>query len=361
MAKCLIESSLLLISALTIAEPLGAIRKKEMFKKYTSIENTYRDEFIDRIKGHEFWNDEFIVQEKVHGANLSYWSTNGDDYFSAKRTDQITNEEKFFNHDLILKELKPKLKNIWSDLKNEIENLKQLTIFGEIIGGDYPHKEVEIDRKAIMVQKGIFYSPKNHFYAFDILINSETYLDVDVVNSHFEKQKILHAKTIFRGDLKECLDYPNDFNSTLPKELNLPDLTPNVVEGVVIKPSKTRHFNNGVRVILKNKNEKWSENKKYHKSIKLEDELSDKVIKLQEAILTYVTENRLNNVVSKIGEISQKDFGRVLGMFNKDVVEDFLKDYNQITNELEKKELKLITKSFAKTAAELVKNKIKST
>ena len=332
-----------------------------MFKKYTSIENTYRDEFLDRIKGHGFWDDEFIVQEKVHGANLSYWTTNGEDFFSAKRTDQIAKDEKFYNHDSILKGIKPKLKSIWLDLKKEIKDLEQLTIFGEIIGGDYPHKEVDSNKKAIMVQKGIFYSPKNHFYAFDILINSELYLDVDTSNELFEKQNLLHAKTIFRGNIDECLDYPNDFNSTIPAEFNLPELVPNVVEGVVIRPIKTRHFNNGVRVILKNKNEKWSENKKYHKSIKLEDEPSEKVIKLQEAILTYVTENRLNNVVSKIGEVSQKDFGKVLGMFNKDVVEDFLKDYGKITDELDKKELKLITKSFAKNATELVNNKIKST
>lgn len=43
-----------------------------MFKKYNSIENTYRQEFLDKIKGHGFWEDEFVVQEKVHGANLSY-------------------------------------------------------------------------------------------------------------------------------------------------------------------------------------------------------------------------------------------------------------------------------------------------
>ncbi len=332
-----------------------------MFKKYTSIENTYRDEFLDRIKGHGFWGDEFVVQEKVHGANLSYWTINGEDFFSAKRTDLIAKHEKFYNHDLILTEIKPKLKNIWLELKKEFKDLKQFTIFGEIFGGDYPHKEVESDKKSTIVQKGIFYSPKNHFYAFDILINSEIYLDVDTSNEYFEKQNLLHAKTIFRGNINECLDYPNDFNSTLPTEFNLPELVPNVVEGVVIRPIKTRHFNNRVRVILKNKNEKWSENKKYHKSIKLEDKPSEKVIKLQEAILTYVTENRLNNVLSKIGEVSQKNFGRVLGMFNKDVVEDFLKDYSQITDELEKKELKLITKSFAKTATELINNRIKST
>ena len=332
-----------------------------MFKKYTSIENTYRDEFLERIKGHGFWEDEFIVQEKVHGANLSYWTTDGEGFFSAKRTGPILADEKFYNHDSILKELKPKFKNIWLELKNTLGDLKQLSIFGEIIGGDYPHEDVEADKNAIMVQKGIFYSPENIFYAFDMLINSEQYLDVEFANELFEKHNLFHAKTIFRGSIKECIAYPNDFHTIIPRDLGLPTLTPNIAEGTIIRPVKTRHFNNGVRVILKNKNEKWSENKKYHKAIRKEDELSDKVIKLQEAILTYVTENRLNNVVSKMGELTEKDIGRVLGMFNKDIIEDFLKDYHQITDGLEKKELKLIKKSFARTASELVRNKIKST
>jgi len=330
-----------------------------MFKKYTSIENAYREEFLERIKNHGFWDDAFIVQEKAHGANLSYSTTNGEDFVAAKRTDLIAKDEQFYRYDALLEELKPQLKNIWVDLKQDFPNLKQFTIFGEIIGGNYPHPKVESEKNAVMVQKGIYYSPKNHFYAFDILINSETYLDVNACNAHFEKQNLLHAKTIFSGNIKECLEYPNAFNSTLPAEFNLPELKPNIAEGVVIRPAKTRYFNNGVRVILKNKNEKWSENRKHHTAIKLEDEPSEKVIQLQEAILTYVTENRLNNVVSKLGEVSPKDFGKVLGMFNKDVVEDFLKDYHQLTDTLEKKELKLITKSFAKTAIDLVHKRIK--
>jgi len=132
-----------------------------------------------------------------------------------------------------------------------------------------------------------------------------------------------------------------------------------IVEGVVIRPIINRHFNGGSRVILKNKNEKWSENRKYHKLISLEEEVSETVLKLQEAILLYVTENRLNNVISKIGEVTEKDFGRVLGMFNKDIIDDFFKDYGDIINELEKKELKLIRKSFNKVAVEMVNRKVR--
>lgn len=332
-----------------------------MFKKYNSIENTYREEFLERIKGHGFWNEEFIVQEKAHGGNLSYWTTDGQNFKSAKRTGEIAVDELFYNHDQILAEIKPKLAKIWEELNTERKELKQLTVFGELIGGEYPHPEVPIDKHAIRVQKGIFYSPRNQFYAFDILINTEEFLAVERANHLFEKNGLLYAKTIFSGNITECLNYPNDFNTLIPLELGLPELTPNVIEGVVIRPSQPRYFNNGVRVILKNKNEKWAENKKYHKQIGKGEEPSEKIVLLQEAILTYVTENRLRNVISKVGEISPKDFGRILGMFSKDVVTDFLKDYREITEGLEKKEIKLITKSFSKSAAELVKEKIKST
>jgi len=158
-----------------------------MFKKYTSIENTYRNEFLNQIKDHGFWNDDFVVQEKVHGANLSYWTTNGEDFFSAKRTAQLSEGDKFYNFELLLEELKPKFQNIWLDLKKYVADLKQVTIFGEVIGGDYPHPKIAKDTSAIKVQKGIYYSPKNHFYAFDILINNERYLDVNKANYHFEK------------------------------------------------------------------------------------------------------------------------------------------------------------------------------
>ena len=332
-----------------------------MFKKYNSIENTYRDEFLERVKTHGFWENEFVVQEKIHGSNLSYWTTDGKTFYSGKRTGEIEKNEKFYNYEIVLGDIKPKLELLWKSIKKDFTELKQLTVFGELFGGDYPHPDIEVDKKSIMVQKGIFYSPKNHFYAFDILLDTENYLDVNIANKYFEEVKLLHAKTIFKGSIVECMKQENDFNTTIPKELELPILEPNIVEGVVIKPTKTSYFNNGVRVILKNKNEKWSENKKYHKSISKTDKPTEKVIKLQEAIITYVTENRLNNVISKIGEITQKDFGRVLGMFNKDVVEDFTKDYHKLLEELDKKEIKLINKSISSLAMVLVKERIKST
>ena len=40
---------------------------------------------------------------------------------------------------------------------------------------------------------------------------------MDKANAYFEKEGIFHAKTLFRGNLEECLKYPNEFQTTIPK------------------------------------------------------------------------------------------------------------------------------------------------
>jgi len=330
-----------------------------MFKKYNSIENTYRTEFLSRIKGHGFWEDEFVVQEKTHGANLSYWTDNGVDFYAGKRTGRIEEGEFFYNYEVILEELKPKFVRIWEGFKAKYPALKQMTIFGEIIGGNYPHPEIEKDKKGVKVQKGVFYSPQNLFYAFDILLNSEKYVDVEEANAYFEKENLLYAKTLFKGVFSECLEYPNSFSSTIPALLGLPEMEDNICEGVVIRPVMTSHFNNGSRVILKNKNEKWAERKQLRKSTHKKSPLPEKIAKLRELILTYVTENRLNNVLSKVGQVTIKDFGKIMGMFSKDIVEDFSKDYEELVNDLEKQEWKNIKKSISHEVSGMVRNTLK--
>ena len=63
----------------------------------------------------------------------------------------------------------------------------------------------------------------------------------------------------------------------------------------------------------------------------------------------YVNENRLANVISHIGEVSfPKDTGKVLGMFCKDVLEDFLKEYGGKYSGLDKCEQKSLNKEVNK-------------
>ena len=39
------------------------------FKKYNSIENTFNKDFMDKINSERLDSLQYVVQEKVHGAN----------------------------------------------------------------------------------------------------------------------------------------------------------------------------------------------------------------------------------------------------------------------------------------------------
>ena len=112
-------------------------------------------------------------------------------------------------------------------------------------------------------------------------------------------------------------------------------------------------------MLIKSKNERFAERKSAKRRTKLfvepvpySDELKALIVEGE----TYVTENRLANVVSHIGEVHfPKDFGKVMGLFSKDVLEDFLKEHGNLYTALEKSEQKLLNKELNKFCTALVK------
>lgn len=329
------------------------------FNKFNSIENTYQKEFIASLYERGFADNDYVVQEKAHGANLSF-ITDGVNILCAKRNGLIEKDENFYNFHTVLSNYKSKCLELFKQLATDYD-LKKLTIFGELIGGGYPHKEVAVNKNAKLVQRGIYYSPNNDFYAFDILINGNEYLDVELANTLFKKHGFLHAKTLFKGNLSECLKHSNKFKSIIPKQLGLPELEENICEGIIIRPTTPLFFNSGSRILIKNKNEAWSENNNHidkdllKKLIPDEDDLSIEAEKLCQEAYKYITENRLLNVISKIGEIDpKKHYGKVLGMFNKDILGDFFKEHKTAYEALEKHECKAINKFVNQNASLLV-------
>ena len=293
------------------------------FKKYGSIENAQNQDIIRKIKEQGFYNEEYVVQEKVHGANVCF-ITNGKNIISAKRTAIISADEKFYNLQELQKKYETKIIQLFNIISKKVENISQLAVYGELFGGLYAHPAVLKVKSATRLQKGIYYSPDNDFYAFDIRINNEQYLDTDTINGFFEEAEFFYAKTLFRGTLDDCLAYPNEFQSQIAVWLGLPQIENNTCEGVVIRPVKPLFFKNRARVMLKNKNEKWAEKSNYsaRKAKKQKTEkplpLSNLAQILLKEISTYINENRLNSVLSKIGQVSQKDRGKLQGMLGKD-------------------------------------------
>lgn len=329
------------------------------FKKYNSIENSYQDDFISSIIEQGFGDLTYVVQEKVHGANLSF-ITDGQNILSAKRTELILDSEEFYNSKFVLANYKDKILNLHKAISTDIDS-KTVTIFGEIFGGGYPHPDIPKDDIAKLVQRGIYYCPQNDFYAFDILIDNDKYLDVETANAYFEMFGFVYAKTLHKGTLKDCLAYSNTFKTTIPTEYNLPELDGNICEGVVVRPTEATFFRNGSRVIIKNKNEKWAENNNYidkailSKLLHEGEELSEEASFLCEEVYKLITQNRLDNLISKIGEVDpKKDYGKVLGLYNKDTLTDFLKNFQDKYDALEKHESKSVNKFLNKHAGQLI-------
>ena len=324
-------------------------------KKYNSIENTYQKKVIEQIFLHEFHEDTFMVQEKVHGANLSF-VTNGKEVLVAKRSGLIEANERFYNYEFVKNKYERAIIQLFDFMKKAHSNLEVITVFGEIFGGQYNHTEVEKNNGMTKVQKGIDYTPENDFYAFDILLNMETYLSVNTCERLFEKFGFFYAKTLFEGTLHEALKYPNKFRTKIPEWMGLPEIEDNNCEGVVIRPEQPRFFGNGCRVILKNKNEKWKEKVKKEKQAKVNSKLSETAENIWLEMETYITENRLHNVLSKEGEFTPKMMGKTIGLLAKDAYTDFLKEHEENWNLLEKEEQKRLTKMLNNKAVRLIKH-----
>lgn len=335
------------------------------FKKYSSIENTYRSKEIDRITEQGNSGGVWRLSEKVHGSNFSFWF-DGTVMKCAKRTGFLGEGSSFYNWQDVRMVEKPKVIKLWKyleenfkDLNNQ-ESLLELVVYGEIFGGTYPHPDVPRDYNAMIVQKGIYYSPSNLFYCFDIKINGKLVSET-TKGELCDMFDIFWDEPLFTGTFAECLNYQNTYITTIPKRLGLPTIENNFCEGNVIKPIEVKRNWAGGRVILKNKNEKFAEvtgKKSGKKSIKVPKEeiiLSDAATKMLEILLRYVNENRLRSVLSKMEAITDKDFGKVIGNCQKDTIEDFLKDHREEFLSLDIKEQKYLPKLTGREWSNLVR------
>jgi Rnl2 family RNA ligase len=331
------------------------------FKKYNSIENVFDKEFVDRIKLEGYGDAQFVVQEKVHGANFCF-ITDGATITAGKRTGFVEAGESFYGHEELLVRYEERIIKLFTLVKEKYPDSLTVTIFGEMFGGKYPHPGIKNDSRISCIQKGVYYCPNHEFYAFDLYVSTDDsarFLVVDDANALFEDAGFLYAKTLFRGTIDECLQYSNEFPSYISGWLGLPPVDDNICEGIVIRPAEPIYFHNGVRVLLKSKNSRFAEKKSVRKRIKaplIAPSYSEKLTEMLYVSEEYITENRLNNVVSKIGTVSMpKDTGKLIGLFSKDILDDFLKEHSTSYHALEKEEQKILNKHVNSQATALIK------
>ncbi len=336
------------------------------FKKYSSIENAITRDFMERVRAEMPTDLEWIVQEKVHGSNTSFLC-DGVEVKFAKRTSILADDEKFYDFQPLLEAYKPRVLSLFNRVKELYPEVDSICVFGEMFGGRYAHERVPAEKGITLIQKGVYYTPGHEFYGFDIFVfegGQGRFLPVGEVNEIFEAEGFFYAKTLFRGSLEACLKYPNAFQSKISQWLGLPDIANNICEGVVIRPVEPQYLKNGSRVLIKNKNARFAEKKGVKKRNKVFSEpipYSDSLKALLPEVEAYVTQNRLNNVVSHIGEVTfPKDFGKVMGLYAKDILTDFLKEHGGEYSALDKCEQKSLNRELNKMAANFVKATVNS-
>jgi Rnl2 family RNA ligase len=293
-------------------------------KHYSRIDGVWQKKTMDYYleKGYGAKDIEWCITEKIHGSNFAYYIT-ANEIKPAKRNGFLAEGENFFQYTRMSKVVPHRIVNIWNFLERQGEGPEFMIVYGEIFGGNYPHPDVPNENTVRQIQKGVWYHPDINFYVFDIWLNDK-FLDMDLVHDLCQLFDLFHAEILFRGTLGECLEYPNDFQTTIPGKLGLPEIENNICEGWVLKPVIPIIGSPGERIILKSKNDKFKEVEKSPKKIAQESyKLSEYAFETLQLIIPYINENRLNNVLSKHGEVSKADFQIVLGAFKKDIFEDF--------------------------------------
>lgn len=325
------------------------------FKKFPSLENTYRQKEIDAIAASGFSNEPYIVTEKVHGANFSFWMT--EEHLTvegigicstvtikcAKRSGWIKDGEKFFNYQPVLEKYRDGLERLFYHLSGT-HGYKSIVVFGELFGGN--------------IQSGMCYSKEQDFIAFDLVCDGVA----RTKTVSFEMLNAFEIPTTPVLGIYDTLNYALSVDESFTSKLIREDFDGSdeqkEAEGIVIEPITPRWFQNGSRVYLKKKTKRFLEKSGKpnikHKSVTV---LQESVkIKIDEA-LQYLNENRFNAVVSKIGQVSIKDIGKVMGLLSQDIIVDMQKDLDiAVDNWFETKgEKSLFMQNLQKNVQDFIK------
>ena len=277
-----------------------------MFQKYRSIDN------LNSLKT---FPGEFVVVEKVHGANFSFYcnSTNPDEVQVFNRTaqlDTLQKQKKFFNCVSVVEKIKPYLPTLYTYLG------KPFTLYGELFGGLY-NKTTE--KGSFCVQRGVDYCPFNDFFAFDLKVG-DYLVDFDTFTKAMEACKFpLYAKPLFRGSFEDASKWSNEHKedlSTIPSFYNLQPLSAR--EGHVLKQVSEKEVGKGF-IMFKDKGQKFTDKN----NTKGQNDKNEDVYK---EIQSYLTEARISSARSKSVDANEMKFGDLVREIYNDMVSDVLKD-----------------------------------
>jgi len=276
------------------------------FVRWPSIENSYREQFIDRALEQypELADEIYVVTEKLHGANVQLAFSLDGKLYVGSRNRFLDREDKFYGvWDVIDAQCGGVIDLFAQQVKKHGHSFR---LFGELYGGG--------------IQKGVRYQEEHRIAFFGAMRD-------DALRPYFELENT--ARWYFDGmlaprvavveGLNTALEYGAEFDS---KILGIGD---NICEGIVIQPyRKVYTLANGSTFILKKKNEAFKQAPREKRPSRAPEEIQS----LGRAFHSYITDARLQGIFSKYGLIKEpKQIGQYIGYMLQDAKHDFLKDY----------------------------------
>lgn len=233
-----------------------------MIKKYNSIENIYKLDFLEKVQLKISDSTKFIVMEKIHWVNLSVCYSFQDKKFSfASRNEILDKESNFYWY---LEVFKNKKDLIYEFVKKfSRKKIKEIQLVWELFWWQYWNK-----RNWTQVQKWVDYCIWNDWLMFDVIIETKKweirYLDhKEYINIVKEIEKKFNQKLfvplIQVWKLKEIKNINVErLESLVYKNYDYSKLEWNIAEWIIIKPLEEICIWVD-RVIFKKKSDKFKE------------------------------------------------------------------------------------------------------
>ncbi|USE33812.1 RNA ligase family protein [Endozoicomonas sp. SCSIO W0465] len=302
---------------------------KAEFKPFPSIEDCKNQSYIDEIFAREPGLSEalYVVSEKLDGANFNVMiSADSIRYFS--RNQEVRAEKPFFDAPMTFKKYLGDFKKIQSALK--AIGCESLTLRGEYFGSD--------------INRRISYGEKK-FSPFIIEMDGKPQTHQRFLGFMKDMEfDLLEPVPLLRSDLSftEALAFdPENIvtrastNTEAPASQAAAAAPPTVhdfIEGIVIQPCDFLIKGGSRPFLLKKRAEQYLEIEKKGDRI---GKFNLKIAKPNKSdrktdnysfpgFIEYVTENRMINVISKLGELSSQ--GK-LGFYIKEMIQDAKTDY----------------------------------
>jgi len=298
------------------------------FTKWHSIENTYRQKYIDFfLKEHPgLVNETYVILEKLHGSNFQWFFQPGEFVKAGSRNHYLDMLGSFQGAPIaqLVDDNSATIARFqrWADADGY-----SIRLFGELIGRG--------------IGKGVDYGEQKRILYFGIMVNDKL-LPFKEAQVHIDTLLTApHVTTV--DELQAALDFDTKFDSLV---LGKPD---NICEGVVIQPYNQVYYDRyGTSpFILKKKNDEFKEKEKAPKARVVDSDVE----RLNAEFSLYITDNRLQSAFSKYGEIeTPKQIGKYIRIVMADAQDDFIKDFGNDIETLDKNRQKQVFNVGSKIA-----------